>query len=126
MNKGGFSWKRALGITKVKRNISQTTGVPLTKSGRQRKLGAALMGAGAGYGVCYWIFIGWWLWMFVGIFYLYKWIFIGLFYIYKWIFIGLFYGCKYLGIGVYKLIKLIIKKLKQEKEVCKSNSDLGV
>jgi hypothetical protein len=115
MNKGGFSWKRALGITKAKRNISRTTGIPLTKSGRQRKLGAALMGVGTGYGVCYWIFIGWWLWMIVGVFY-----------IYKWIFIGLFYGCKCLGISIYKLIKLIIKKPKQEEEVYKSNSNLEV
>ena len=42
MNKGGFSWKRALGITKMKQNISRKTGIPLTKSGRQRKAGAAM------------------------------------------------------------------------------------
>jgi hypothetical protein len=40
-NKGGFSWKRATGITKAKQNISRKTGIPMTKSGRQRKLGAA-------------------------------------------------------------------------------------
>ncbi len=34
-----FSWKRALGITKMKRSISKSTGIPLTRSGRQRKLG---------------------------------------------------------------------------------------
>lgn len=34
-----FSWKRALGITKAKRKISKATGIPLTKAGRQRKLG---------------------------------------------------------------------------------------
>ena len=28
-----FSWKRALGITKVKQNISRTTGVPMSKVG---------------------------------------------------------------------------------------------
>ena len=39
MNKGGFSWKRFLGITKAKRSISRKTGIPLTKSGRQQKLG---------------------------------------------------------------------------------------
>ncbi len=39
MNKGGFSWKRFLGITKAKRNISRKTGIPLTKSGRQQKIG---------------------------------------------------------------------------------------
>lgn len=38
-NGGGFSWKRALGVTKVKRKISRVTGIPLTKSGRQRKIG---------------------------------------------------------------------------------------
>jgi hypothetical protein len=44
MNKGGFSWKRLVGITKVKQKISHTTGVPLTKSGRQRKIGGILTG----------------------------------------------------------------------------------
>ena len=34
-----FSWKRALGITKVKRKISKTTGIPLTKQGRRNKVG---------------------------------------------------------------------------------------
>jgi hypothetical protein len=34
-----FSWKRALGVTAVKRKISRATGIPLTRSGRQRKLG---------------------------------------------------------------------------------------
>lgn len=39
MNKGGFSWKRAVGITKAKQKISRKTGIPFTKSGRQRKIG---------------------------------------------------------------------------------------
>lgn len=39
MNKGGFSWKRFVGVTKVKSKVSRTTGIPLTKSGRQRKVG---------------------------------------------------------------------------------------
>lgn len=34
-----FSWRRALGITKAKRKIARVTGIPTTKSGRQRKLG---------------------------------------------------------------------------------------
>ena len=34
-----FSWKRALGRTAFKRKISRTTGIPLTRSGRQAKLG---------------------------------------------------------------------------------------
>ncbi len=33
-----FSWKRALGITKMKRNISKATGVPMTKQGRRNKI----------------------------------------------------------------------------------------
>lgn len=40
MNRGGFSWKRFLGISAFKANISRLIGVPLTKSGRQRKIGA--------------------------------------------------------------------------------------
>jgi hypothetical protein len=40
MNKGGFSWKRFLGISAVKSKISRTIGMPLTKSGRQRKAGS--------------------------------------------------------------------------------------
>jgi hypothetical protein len=37
-----FSWRRALGIDVVKRRISRATGIPLTRSGRQRKLGRFL------------------------------------------------------------------------------------
>jgi hypothetical protein len=40
MNKGGFSWKRFLGVSAFKARISRKIGIPLTKSGRQRKLGA--------------------------------------------------------------------------------------
>jgi hypothetical protein len=40
MNKGGFSWKRFCGITKHKSNLSRKIGIPLTKSGRQRKAGS--------------------------------------------------------------------------------------
>lgn len=39
MNKGGFSWKRLLGISAAKAKISRKIGIPLTKSGRERKLG---------------------------------------------------------------------------------------
>jgi len=46
INKGGFSWKRAVGITRVKQKISRTTGIPLTKSGRQRKIGKIATGGG--------------------------------------------------------------------------------
>lgn len=34
-----FSWKRALGVTKVKRSIARSTGIPTTRSGRRNKLG---------------------------------------------------------------------------------------
>ena len=42
MNKGGFSWKRALGISAAKSRISRKIGIPLTRSGRQRKAGATM------------------------------------------------------------------------------------
>ena len=42
MNKGGFSWRRLLGISETKSKISRAIGIPLTKSGRERKLGAAM------------------------------------------------------------------------------------
>ena len=45
-NKGGFSMRRATGITAAKQNKSRKTGVPMTKSGRQRKVGAAFGGGG--------------------------------------------------------------------------------
>jgi len=41
MNRGGFSWKRLLGISAAKSRISRKIGVPLTRSGRQREFGAA-------------------------------------------------------------------------------------
>lgn len=43
MNRGGFSWKRFIGISALKAKISRKIGIPLTKSGRQRKLGAFVM-----------------------------------------------------------------------------------
>ena len=46
MNKGGFSWKRLIGVTRIKQKISRTTGVPLTKSGRERKIGKMVTGGG--------------------------------------------------------------------------------
>jgi hypothetical protein len=39
MNKGGFSWKRFVGISAMKSRFSRAAGIPLTKSGRQRKIG---------------------------------------------------------------------------------------
>ena len=46
MGFGGFSWKRALGVTRAKSRISRSLGVPLTKSGRQRKVGKMVTGGG--------------------------------------------------------------------------------
>ena len=39
-NNGGFSWKTFLGITAQKRKISKMIGIPLTRQGRDAKLGA--------------------------------------------------------------------------------------
>lgn len=38
----GFSLKRAVGITKAKSRISRKIKIPLTRSGRQRKIGKLL------------------------------------------------------------------------------------
>ena len=38
-----FSWKRAVGITEVKRKISKKTGIPMTKAGIERKIGNAII-----------------------------------------------------------------------------------
>jgi hypothetical protein len=38
-----FSWKRALGITTLKRQISKTTGIPTSKAGVERKIGHAII-----------------------------------------------------------------------------------
>jgi hypothetical protein len=40
MNRGGFSWKRFFGVSAAKSSLSRKIGIPLTKSGRQRKAGA--------------------------------------------------------------------------------------
>lgn len=37
-----FSWKRAVGLSAAKGKLSRAIGIPLTRSGRQRKLGRAL------------------------------------------------------------------------------------
>ncbi|MCW8408754.1 hypothetical protein OQJ13_07190 [Legionella sp. PATHC035] len=43
MNLGGFSWKRLVGISALKAKISRKIGIPLTQSGRERKLGALII-----------------------------------------------------------------------------------
>lgn len=37
-----FSWKRAFGVTKAKRRIARATGIPTSRSGRQRKYGIVM------------------------------------------------------------------------------------
>jgi hypothetical protein len=46
MNKGGFSSKRTTGVTRAKLKVSRSTGISLTKSGRQRKVGRIVTGGG--------------------------------------------------------------------------------
>ncbi len=41
-----FSLNRALGITRAKQRLSRSTGIPLTKAGRQRKIGKLVTGGG--------------------------------------------------------------------------------
>lgn len=38
-----FSWKRALGITQAKQQISRKTGIPMSKAGIDRKVGKAVL-----------------------------------------------------------------------------------
>lgn len=38
-----FSLKRALGITKLKQQISRKTGIPMSKSGMERKIGKTIL-----------------------------------------------------------------------------------
>lgn len=37
-----FSWKRAIGLSAAKGKLSRQIGIPLTRAGRQRKLGKAM------------------------------------------------------------------------------------
>lgn len=39
-----FSWKRALGITGAKQSFAKRTGIPTTRQGLERKVGASLLG----------------------------------------------------------------------------------
>ena len=38
-----FSWKRAIGVTQVKRQFSMNTGIPTSKAGLERKIGKAII-----------------------------------------------------------------------------------
>ena len=40
-----FSWKRALSITQAKQKITRETGIPMSKTGLERKLGSAILKA---------------------------------------------------------------------------------
>lgn len=40
-----FSWKRALEITQAKQKISRETGIPMSKSGVERKIGSIIIKA---------------------------------------------------------------------------------
>ena len=46
MNRGGFSWWRLFGITRLKQNIAKETGIPFTNQGRNAKIGRAVQGKG--------------------------------------------------------------------------------
>lgn len=46
VNKGGFSWKRFVGLSAAKSRISRATGIPFTRSGRHQKIGRAVTGGG--------------------------------------------------------------------------------
>ena len=46
MNRGGFSWKRAVGPSAAKSRLSRSIGIPLTRSGRQQKVGRIVTGGG--------------------------------------------------------------------------------
>ena len=37
-----FSWKRALGVSQAQAKLSRQLGIPLSKSGRQRKAGRSM------------------------------------------------------------------------------------
>ena len=38
-----FSWKRAIGVTQAKQQISRKTGIPMTKAGLERKIGKTIV-----------------------------------------------------------------------------------
>lgn len=38
-----YSWKRALGITRVKQQLARAIGIPLSKQGVERKIGSTIL-----------------------------------------------------------------------------------
>lgn len=40
-----FSWKRVLGVSKLKRDFAKATGIPTTRNGIERKIGGVIVNA---------------------------------------------------------------------------------
>ena len=38
-----FSWKRAIGLSQAKQKLARETGIPLSKSGLERKIGSTIL-----------------------------------------------------------------------------------
>lgn len=43
-----FSWKRAIGLTRMQQKIARKTGIPTTKQGFERKVGKSILKGFAG------------------------------------------------------------------------------
>lgn len=40
-----FSWKRAIGVTKMKQQFARKTGIPTSRTGLERKIGNIIIGS---------------------------------------------------------------------------------
>jgi hypothetical protein len=38
-----FSWKRAVGLSQAKQKLARETGIPMSKSGLERKIGSTIL-----------------------------------------------------------------------------------
>jgi hypothetical protein len=38
-----FSWKRAIGLSQAKQKLARETGIPMSKSGLERKIGSTIL-----------------------------------------------------------------------------------
>jgi hypothetical protein len=54
-----FSWKRALGVSQAQARLSRQIGIPLSRSGRQWKMGRAM---GCSWALVVPLVVGWALW----------------------------------------------------------------